>query len=114
MSTKIRLKKTKYIRLRVSDPELTLLREKAALAGCTISELTRKALERTRTWTVDDKNIAREQISQIARIGNNINQLAKWANTFKSYAEAAQIISHLIAIERLLRSLLQNASNKGA
>lgn len=114
MSTKIRPKKTKFIRLRVSDPELTLLRDKAALAGCTISELIRKALGRTRTWTVPDKEVAREQIRQIAKIGNNLNQAAKWANTYKTCAEAAEIIAHLIVIERLLHTLLDSANHKEA
>ena len=42
---------------------------------------------------------------QIARIGNNLNQIARWANTFKASAEAVEVIAHLIAIERALLAL---------
>ncbi len=31
----------------------------------------------------------RERTRQVARIGNNLNQLARWANTHKTAAEAA-------------------------
>ena len=39
---------------------------------------------------------------QIARIGNNLNQLARWANTHKPAAEAIAVIAHLVSVERSL------------
>ena len=112
MTGKIRTKKNKCLKLRVSDEELTLLREKAALSGCTISDYIRAALRRTRTWTITDKEIVKEQIRQIVRIGTNVNQISRWANTYKSHADAMQIVSHLIVIERKLRTLLSDTHKK--
>ena len=41
----------------------------------------------------------------MARIGNNLNQIARWANTHKEAAEAAEVIAHLAAIEREIGEL---------
>ena len=42
---------------------------------------------------------------EIARIGNNLNQLARWANTHKAAAEAVEVVAQLAAIERELAAL---------
>ena len=42
----------------------------------------------------------------MARIGANLNQIARGANTYKGDAEAIQIITHLVAIERDLGALI--------
>ena len=39
---------------------------------------------------------------QIAGIGNNLNQIAGWANTYAETAEAVEVIAHLVAIERAI------------
>ena len=39
-----------------------------------------KAMARTRTWTAPAMVGESERVRQIARIGNNLNQLARWAN----------------------------------
>ena len=47
----------------------------------------------------------RERTRELARIGANLNQIARWANTFKANAEAVEIVAHLVAIERSLTAL---------
>ena len=42
---------------------------------------------------------------EVARIGSNLNQIARWVNTHKTAAEAAEIVAHLVAIERELGAL---------
>jgi hypothetical protein len=39
---------------------------------------------------------------QTARVGNNLNQLARWANTHARAAEAVSVIAHLVSFERSL------------
>jgi len=34
----------------------------------------------------------REIAAQIAKVGNNVNQLARWANTFKQEADAVRVV----------------------
>ena len=46
-----------------------------------------------------------ERTQQLARIGNNLNQIARWANTHKGAAEAVEVLARLVAIERALTAL---------
>ena len=46
--------------------------------------------------------VERERIRELARIGSNLNQIARWANTHKGNVEAVEVIAHLVAIERAL------------
>jgi adenosyl cobinamide kinase/adenosyl cobinamide phosphate guanylyltransferase len=40
----------------------------------------------------------REIAAQIAKVGNNVNQLARWANTFKSAADTARVVRVLAGV----------------
>ena len=42
---------------------------------------------------------------EVARVGNNLNQIARWANTHKGAVEAVEIVARLVSIERALRAL---------
>ncbi len=44
-------------------------------------------------------------IAAINRCGNNLNQIAHWCNTYKSSADTAQVLTHLIKIERMVKGL---------
>ena len=35
----------------------------------------------------------------------NLNQIARWTNTYKAEAEAVEIVAHLVTIERALAAL---------
>ena len=87
---------------RVTPAEHAAWREKAAAAGVSPSVLLREAMARTQTWTASARSVERERTRQIARIGNNLNQLARWANTHASAAEAVSVIAHLVSFERSL------------
>ena len=100
-----RSKRDTNLTIRLSQTEKLAWQEKADLSGMTISSLIRQAISRTKTWTVADKSLVKEQTRQIARIGNNLNQIARWANTYKSTAEAVQIIQALRLIEQSLNKL---------
>ena len=46
-------------------------------------------------------------LAALGRVGNNLNQVAKWANTYKTDAtdaEARQVLAALVSIERILLS----------
>ena len=95
----MREKRTLNLTLRISPTEKEQWSEKAALSGLTLSQLIRLSIERTQTWTVPNQTMIQEQTRQIARIGNNLNQIAKWANTYKSTAEALEVIEALELIK---------------
>ena len=64
---------------RVSAAELAAWQAKAAAAGVSLSELLRQAMARRQTWTAPAREVERERTRQIARIGSNLNQIARWA-----------------------------------
>ena len=76
-----------WVKIRASEAERAEWHAKARSAGLTLSDLER---ERTR---------------EVGRIGANLNQIARWANTHKGAVEAVEVIGHLIAIERALAAL---------
>ena len=101
----MREKRTQNLTIRISPQEKEEWYEKAARSGLTISQLIRLSIQRTNTWTVPNQTLIQEQTRQIPRIGNNLNQIAKWANTYKSTAEAVEIIEALYLIEEALNKL---------
>jgi len=91
---------------RVTPAEHAAWREKASAAGVSPSDLLRRAMTQTRTWPPSARAVERERTRQIALIGNNLNQLARWANTHASAAEAVSLIAHLVSFERSLLNLV--------
>ena len=98
---------------RVTPAEHAAWREKAAAAGVSPSALLREAMARTRTWTAPALAVESERIRQVARIGNNLNQLARWANTHRTAAEAVTVIAHLVSFERSLLTLARTGEDGG-
>ena len=99
--------------VRVSAAERAAWDAKAVAAGVPLSDLLRRAMARTRTWTAPAADIERERNVQVARIGNNLNQLARWANTHTSAAEAVTVIANLVAFERSLRGVTRFGGEDG-
>ena len=93
------------VAVRLTPDESADWRAKAKAAGVPLSALIRRAMARTRTWTAPAAEVERERTRQVARIGNNLNQVARWANIHKTAAEAVEVIAHLIAVERALAAL---------
>jgi len=100
-----RERRTKILHTRVTPTELAEWREKAKAAGVTPSELLRQSMGRVRVWTAAALREEQELLRQVARIGSNLNQIARWANTHKEAAEAVQVVAHLAAIEREIGEL---------
>ena len=73
--------------------------------GVSLSELLRQAMARTQTWTAPARAVERERTRQIARIGSNLNQIARWAHTHLDDLAAVEVLAHLVAIERDLAQL---------
>ena len=98
---------------RVTPAEHAAWREKAQAAGVSPSELLRRAMGQTRTWTAPARAIERERTRQIARIGNNLNQLARWANTHASAVEAVSVLTRLVSFERSLLAVARIGEEGG-
>ena len=98
-------RRTAVVTARATAAESADWRAKAKAAGVPLSALIRRAMARTRTWTARAAEIERERTRQVSRIGNNLNQIARWANTHKEAIEAVEVIAHLVAIDRVLGGL---------
>lgn len=110
-----KVNKTNHIGIRATDAEKLDWELIAHAQGLKVSQLARTLLNnystrhgsRTRSPSSKVGNLQsrREFILQVARIGNNLNQIARWANTYKSAAEATQVIASLTKIESSLLEL---------
>jgi hypothetical protein len=70
------------VSVRFSREELEQVRETAEVLGLTVSAFIRATClgEKLRARP---SRVTREAIHQLARVGNNLNQLTHWANTHK-------------------------------
>ena len=99
--------KSKRLSVRLGVKEWDFLQREAEESGMVLSDFVR-AWVRDRMG-VENKKEYREKkpkkntgkknkeecwevAAQVAKVGNNVNQLARWANTYKSAAEGAQMI----------------------
>ena len=98
--------------VRASAAEFAAWKAKAAAAGVPLSDLLRQAMARTRTWTASAAEVERERTRQVARIGNNLNQIARWAKTHAEKADAFEVIAHLVAIEREIALLARSRDER--
>ena len=94
-----------WVKIRSSDAERAEWHAKARSAGLSLSDLVRRSVGRVRTWTVAHTELERERTRELARIGSNLNQIARWANTYREAADALEVVAHLVAIERALDTL---------
>lgn len=105
--------RTVTIKIRVTGAEQAGWQTKAEAAGVSVSELLRSAMTRVKTWTPVNAEIERERNRELAKIGNNLNQIARWANAYKSAADAIEVVSHLRSIEQMLDSSFSCRPNAG-
>ena len=100
-----KVQRTNTVAVRLTDSEKLDWDLKAHAAGLSISELVRQAMNRVRISHVGDRAIAIERTRQIAKIGNNLNQIARWVNRYKTTADTVEVVTHLVAIEQALLDL---------
>ena len=94
--------RTAWLKLRVTPAEKEAIATKAAAQGQTVTDFIR---QRALDYRLRQTPLEREHVRQLARIGANLNQLARWANTFKNRAEAVQVLAALWSMEQSLPNL---------
>ena len=92
-------RRSAWIKMRVTPDEKRLIESKASAQGQTVTDFLR---QRALDYRLRQSPLEKERIRQLARIGSNMNQIARWANTYKKRAEAVEIITRLILLEREL------------
>ena len=95
----------KWIHLKCTEKEHVICHQIARNKGLTVSNLLRDLLG-LKKENIDPKPQRKSRradpavILSLARIGNNLNQLARWANTHKAKADHVQVLIMLTALER--------------
>lgn len=92
--------RTSRIELRLAPEEKAAWENKAAALGISISDLIRHAVDGTKPRSRKRIDVDPALLRQLAQIGNNLNQLARWANRDKSKVDALAVIARLIEIDR--------------
>ena len=100
-----------FLSIRLTPQEKKLWQEKAKDSGISLADLLRQAMKRTKVWTITDKSLLKEKNFQLSGIGNNLNQLARWANTYKSKAKSVEILAVLVEIREELKKLSADSSS---
>lgn len=108
--TTLKPRRVKTIKLRLRPEEATAWRDEAKAADKTLSNLIRERMGSAQGSRIKPKRQRLTKkadpalLAAIGRVGNNLNQIAKWVNIHKCEASAAEVIGHLITIERILLS----------
>lgn len=111
--------RNKRVNIKVTAEERQRWQTMAADAGLTVADLIRQRLGDAELVKRDPvrRRAARRAdpklLAELGRIGNNLNQIARWANTYKTAAEAVEIITALAAIEREILFLLPGDREAG-
>ena len=88
------------VKLRVTPAEKTAITAKAEAQGQTVTDFIR---QRALDYRLRQTPLEKEHVRQLARIGANLNQLARWVNIHKSRAETIDVLAALGSLERVLR-----------
>lgn len=93
------------IELRIADEAKQAWEGKAASAGVNLSEMIRIAVDGLAVRKRERVTVDPALLRHLAQIGNNLNQLARWANRDRRGVEALAVIARLIEIDRELEAL---------
>jgi len=103
-------RRDRWINVKVTEQEREKWKTFAESQGFTVADLLRQlvanATDQPAKLTGKQRRISRkadpELIRELAKIGNNLNQIARWANTHKSEADALEVVQALLIIQRAL------------
>lgn len=107
--------RTSFLHFRVNTDDREQLKKLAAAEKKTVSDFMRSQVAKVlkesglapkekRTYKRADPRL----LAEIARVGNNLNQIARWANTYKTEAESFEITVLLVGMERQIKELLSH------
>lgn len=95
--------KSERMHLRFNPEDKALVRQKAEMAGMSVSEFVRSILHKRQIRSNLDIRLEYQKIVELNRIGVLLNQLARYANTYAEDADAQKILDGLCRIESLIQ-----------
>ncbi|MGJ7043654.1 hypothetical protein J2Y63_006940 [Shinella sp. BE166] len=105
--------RARIVRVRTTDTEFSRIKDIATARGLSISELIRRAALGTRmparTFDANHAVVLARALSEIGRVGGNLNQLVRLANSGRIAGrdeELSRILADVHAVRFRLRELL--------
>ena len=95
--------------IRVHPEERDLLKLNAGLHGMSVSDYVRQTCLGLRLRRTPEE---KRRLRELARIGSNLNQLARWANTYKESLEAVEVIAALTSLETQIENFASDATGE--
>lgn len=97
------------LRIRLHAEEKDLLRLNAGIQGLSIADYIR---QNCLSFHLRKSPMEKERLRQLARIGVNLNQIAKWANIHKRAVEAIEILTALSSLEREIGAFMASEKSE--
>ena len=95
--------------IRVHPEERDLLKLNAGLHGMSVSDYVRQTCLGLRLRRTPEE---KRRLRELARIGSNLNQLARWANTYKESLEAVEVLVALTSLENQIENFVSCTTGK--
>ena len=95
--------------IRVHPEERDLLKLNAGLHGISVSDYVRQTCLGLRLRRTPEE---KRRLRELARIGSNLNQIARWANTYKDSLEAVEVIAALTSLETQIENFASSATGE--
>ena len=95
--------------IRVHPEERDLLKLNAGIHGMSVSDYVRQTCLGLRLRRTPEE---KRRLRELARIGSNLNQIARWANTYKDSLEAVEVIAALASLETQIESFSAGATGE--
>ena len=95
--------------IRVHPEERDLLKLNAGIHGMSVSDYIRQTCLGLRLRRTPEE---KRRLRELARIGSNLNQIARWANTYKDSLEAVEVIAALTSLERQIENFASGVTGE--
>ena len=92
------------LQIRLTDEERAELEAKANAAGMTMTDFVREHIGKT---TIVNRKDWQRLVYLTSNIANNLNQLAKWCNTYTSNIDAIRVVIKLAEIEKMVHQIVR-------
>ena len=95
--------------IRVHSEERDLLKLNAGIHGMSVSDYIRQTCLGLRLRRTPEE---KKRLRELTRIGSNLNQIARWANTYKESLEAVEVLAALTNLETQIENFASCATDE--
>lgn len=106
----------KWVHVKLTDAERRAWKSMAADSKLTVADLIRRRMStkiegREPQQKRPTRRADPRMIQSVGRVGSNLNQIARWANTYCEAVDAVQILAALVAIDEAISRFAASPSS---